>query len=1738
MNSAKSHGLESGWRIIALAAGWLSLISTPTTAAPGPGLKQVTWNSNEIGTEVFRFPPAEVGPQPTFADFQHGYLYIGSAGAVNNSVPGQVNWYSLSNPRSPSRITAVAASGNKPHMAAFWNDRMIDGFQGSSFRIWDFDDKAVSGTYSGTVSPVWYFAQPPHVYRPRNGYGSGANLLEIARITHTGGTRANLFDLGTAIGFPVGALHAVGNLLICSASQARGVAVFDISDPAQPKLLGQKISGNNVYTSYVHGSRIYQCETGIGIRVYDFSNPAEIAEVGFIAIPNNPRYVTLKDGKGYCCPGAAKLVRFNTANLTIEQTHTLPAPADFVQVVGNMGITGGNQGAERCSVIPLQQAPDTAGPSVGFASPFPGAQAIPLTSRVGFIMSEPMDVTSLNTSSFAVRPVDGAAVTGTYSTQMGVINFSPAVPLLPDTTYEVVLAAGGVRDLAGNSSAQEYRMTFRTAGSAPDGSLARWRFNQTALDDSGNGHHATLAGGAVYATNAQEGPGSLELNGSTGRAEVASLALGDHFTLSAWVRIPTGRTSIQTIAANSGSGGSADGFRWFVNRSGNTDRQITFETGNGTLGSSAQTADNAFPYDRWNHVAVTVDRANGIARIYCNGTEVTTTTRIRSDFATTAALDLGRMRNNIFYLGGGIDDARILPGELTGTQIRALAQDQLLARWPFNGSAVDVSGNARDLVAAGTPTYSTDRIEGSNALTTGTPGYLSGDAVESGNEFSLAAWVKVPSGGPATIQTIFANSGGGTASGWSLYLNTYNTQDRKIVLETRNGTSNRKLATAADVFALDQWNHVAVTVNRTTGLATLYYNGIAQAATGSLHTDFLTNGPSNVGAFAGGVFRLHGNIDDVQFYHRILTLPDLQALAARSNQPPVIGVSTITPTAPVVSQSVNFSVIPSDADPLDTPLVSFSFGDNSAPTAFSTATSAAHVYTAPGRYRVNVRVSDGVAMETRQLFVVITYPATAVAPTSSSPILLDALHGKVWCANPDSGTITRMDAISLQKELEIPAGSKPRSLALAPGGASLWVACEASDELRAYDPVSGILQGSTSLGHGTAPVAVVFSPDGGEVFAASSGHGKLLKLDPATRTVTASLTLGGKPRAISVSGDSSRVLVTRFISPDSSGEVWEVNPTTLTLVRTFALAIDTTPDSQNGGRGLPNYLMDAAIAPDGRQAWVPSKKDNIQRGIFRDGLPLTHDNTVRCILSRLDLTANAELPTARIDIDNHSLPGAMAFSPRGDLALVAMQANNTLRIIDTGTGNALGSLETGAAPQAVCVGGSRAYVMNYLSRSISTFDLSGLLAGTSSDVPLLAETPLVAVEMLAPQVLLGKRIFYNAADERMAAEGYQSCAVCHLEGGHDGRTWDFTDRGEGLRNTTDLRGRKGAGHGFVHWSANFDEIQDFEHDMRGPFGGMGFMDDEDFHTGTRDQSLGMSKAGVSADLDALAAYVTSLADFPKSPKRASGGESTPSALAGRAHYLTLKCYECHGGAEFTDSGAAVLHDIGTMTSGSGKRLGQSLGGIDSPTLRGIFDSAPYLHDGSATTLEEVFNETHAPSGSAHAKVRSLSISQQQELIAFLGQLDASDVTAPVTDSEAWKEQQFGLAWSSDPASGDSEDPDQDGLVNRMEYVLGSLPNIGDPGASGGVIDSGDGRFGMTFTRNTAAADAPFVVEVTDTLSLDWTAIARSTGGNPFTPLVSGVTVTETGSGSVRQVTVRDGALMSVHPRRFMRLKAE
>jgi mono/diheme cytochrome c family protein len=183
----------------------------------------------------------------------------------------------------------------------------------------------------------------------------------------------------------------------------------------------------------------------------------------------------------------------------------------------------------------------------------------------------------------------------------------------------------------------------------------------------------------------------------------------------------------------------------------------------------------------------------------------------------------------------------------------------------------------------------------------------------------------------------------------------------------------------------------------------------------------------------------------------------------------------------------------------------------------------------------------------------------------------------------------------------------------------------------------------------------------------------------------------------------------------------------------------------------------------------------------------------------------------------------------------------------------------------------------------------------------------------------------------------------------------------------------------------------------------------DFQAG-RETPLGGAKAGISPELDALAAYVTSLTQANPSPFRNPDGTLTADAIAGEAlfHGPETRCAACHAPPRFTDSdlaplepgagsgikampGGFLLHDVGTLKPGSGKRLNDTLQGLDTPTLLGLWETGPYLHDGSAATVMDVL--TTANAGDRHGKTSHLTARQLDQLAAYLLQLDQASAAS-------------------------------------------------------------------------------------------------------------------------------------------------
>ena len=265
-------------------------------------------------------------------------------------------------------------------------------------------------------------------------------------------------------------------------------------------------------------------------------------------------------------------------------------------------------------------------------------------------------------------------------------------------------------------------------------------------------------------------------------------------------------------------------------------------------------------------------------------------------------------------------------------------------------------------------------------------------------------------------------------------------------------------------------------------------------------------------------------------------------------------------------------------------------------------------------------------------------------------------------------------------------------------------------------------------------------------------------------------------------------------------------------------------------------------------------------------------------------------------------------------------------------------------------------------------------------VPDGAEIARVAVTKnpLSEELLLGKKLFYTAL-QPMSSRSWISCASCHPDGDADGRTWQ---QPEGLRNTQPLAGLSWTHP--VHWSADRDEVQDFEHTIQGLL-----MQGQGLMKRPLPDALGEPFSGKSKALDALAAYTNSH-QYALSPFVKNG--LSESAQRGQQLFFSAetKCATCHSGPMLTDSQPLAVADIVRHDVGTGKDDPSELmePKYDTPTLLGLYRSAPYLHHGKAATLKGVLTTSNPRD--EHGVTSHLTASQIEDMVEFLLALPFED----------------------------------------------------------------------------------------------------------------------------------------------------
>ena len=271
----------------------------------------------------------------------------------------------------------------------------------------------------------------------------------------------------------------------------------------------------------------------------------------------------------------------------------------------------------------------------------------------------------------------------------------------------------------------------------------------------------------------------------------------------------------------------------------------------------------------------------------------------------------------------------------------------------------------------------------------------------------------------------------------------------------------------------------------------------------------------------------------------------------------------------------------------------------------------------------------------------------------------------------------------------------------------------------------------------------------------------------------------------------------------------------------------------------------------------------------------------------------------------------------------------------------------------------------------------------------LALKPLLGLDLYMPvpeanpltreKVTLGRRLFF---DKRLSRDGTLACASCHdpKRAFSDGRdVAQGINDARGMRNTPALINR-GFGSAFF-WDGRAKSLeQQALEPILNPIE-LALTDDE------LERRTKLKATEVTA---ALASYVRTIRSGDSRFDRYLAGQSNALNDLEKRGLAVFRskgnCSTCHPGPNFTDE---LLHNTGVAwRDGALADAGAGKGRFKTPTLREIERTAPYMHDGSLATLEDVVafysdGGRSNPNIDAEIRPRNFTAEEKLALVAFL-----------------------------------------------------------------------------------------------------------------------------------------------------------
>lgn len=479
-------------------------------------------------------------------------------------------------------------------------------------------------------------------------------------------------------------------------------------------------------------------------------------------------------------------------------------------------------------------------------------------------------------------------------------------------------------------------------------------------------------------------------------------------------------------------------------------------------------------------------------------------------------------------------------------------------------------------------------------------------------------------------------------------------------------------------------------------------------------------------------------------------------------------------------------------------------------------------------------------------------------PSRSSTIAISQDDAVLVVVNQDHGSISVFEPSTLTRTAVLATGSEPCAVVLHPDGDTAFVANRGdATVVKVVGLRSRTPQVVATAAVGSEPSGLALSPRGRRLFVAEFGESSIAVLETEGLTLTATIPEVTNPRSLAVTNnldgqDDDELLVVPhyFGEPLPAGEgqnLGRAGKIDLYALRDLALvgSIRLSPLSASltgGDDAAPNQLAGAVIAPDGRLYLTDLAASPAP--------PLSADRNVTPVVHVVDLGQRAEVTQGAgttslpplltqlgsaatlfladpVDMefvhDKRSVGFVGYVVSRGADAVERMVFDPDKRTVTIGSPQNLQIDASGddrlgrcQAPTggAVAFTSQRMFLNCWLSRKLAVLDLMNQSLQSTVDT--------VDTEPLSPSVLSGMRAFYSARG-RMAASGRLSCASCHPDGRSDGITWSFPTGPRQTPSLDNVFSQNGSPQTqrLLGWTANADEVADFEELLRSVMGGHG-----------------------------------------------------------------------------------------------------------------------------------------------------------------------------------------------------------------------------------------------------------------------------------------------------------------------------